>query len=193
MPVVRKIARPLLASAFIVGGVETLRHPDRRVAAAEAVVPKITERVSFLPADTRQVVMLDAAAKVLGGTMLATGRWPRLAALGLAGSLVPTTLAGHRFWEEPDPAARAAHRAHFLKNLGLLGGLAYAALDTEGRPSLGWRARRLPGSARHVGGHARQAARHAAREARREARDALREARDAVRTQVDAVRERLPG
>jgi hypothetical protein len=32
---------------------------------------------------------------------------------------------------------------HFLKNLGLLGGLLLAAADTEGRPSIGWRAERL--------------------------------------------------
>ena len=31
---------------------------------------------------------------------------------------------------------------HFLKNLGLLGGLILAAFDTEGQPSLGWRAKR---------------------------------------------------
>ena len=36
--------------------------------------------------------------------MLALGIWPRLAALGLIGSIVPTTAAGHRFWEEETPA-----------------------------------------------------------------------------------------
>jgi hypothetical protein len=33
-------------------------------------------------------------------------------------------------------------RTHFLKNLAILGGLIIAATDTEGAPSLGWRARR---------------------------------------------------
>ena len=69
------------------------------------------------------------------------GRFRRLAALALIGSIVPTTLGGHRFWEETDQAARAQQRMHFLKNLGLLGGLILAALDTEGEPSLGWRAK----------------------------------------------------
>ena len=44
-------------------------------------------------------------------------------ALALAGSLVPTTLAGHRFWEEEDDAARAQQTFQFLKNLAMFGGL----------------------------------------------------------------------
>jgi uncharacterized membrane protein YphA (DoxX/SURF4 family) len=48
---------------------------------------------------------------------------PRVAALVLAGSLVPTTLAGHRFWEEDDPKTRAAQQLQFLKNTSMLGGL----------------------------------------------------------------------
>ncbi|HUJ66530.1 MAG TPA: hypothetical protein VLX59_13380, partial [Acidimicrobiales bacterium] len=45
-------------------------------------------------------------------------------------------------WEETDEATKAQQRIHFIKNLGLLGGLILAAVDTEGAPSLGWRARR---------------------------------------------------
>jgi putative oxidoreductase len=71
-----------------------------------------------------------------------------VAALALGASLVPTTFAGHRFWEEGDPKQRAAQKIHFLKNVGLLGGLLLAALDTEGQPSLRWRAGRAAGHAR---------------------------------------------
>ena len=60
----------------------------------------------------------------------------------LATSLVPTTAAGHRFWEEESPQSKAMQQTHFLKNLSILGGLILAATDTEGAPSLGWRARR---------------------------------------------------
>jgi putative oxidoreductase len=65
-------------------------------------------------------------------------------------SLVPTTLAGHRFWEVTDKQARAAQRIHFLKNVAMLGGLILAATDLEGRPSLLWRARRAAGKARRL-------------------------------------------
>ncbi len=53
-----------------------------------------------------------------------------------------TTLAGHRFWEEDDPKVSFEKIAHFVKNLGLIGGLLLATVDTEGKPSVGYRARR---------------------------------------------------
>ncbi|WP_324275696.1 hypothetical protein [Blastococcus brunescens] len=55
---------------------------------------------------------------------------------------MPTTLAGHRFWEEDDPKVSFEKIAHFVKNLGLIGGLLLATVDTEGKPSVGYRARR---------------------------------------------------
>jgi hypothetical protein len=61
---------------------------------------------------------------------------------------VPTTLAGHRYWEIEDPELRAQQRIHFLKNLTMLGGLLLAAADTSGRPSLTWRRTRAARNAR---------------------------------------------
>jgi putative oxidoreductase len=43
--------------------------------------------------------------------------------------LIPTTYAGHRFWQENDAATRAQQRAHFFKNVAIVDGLvAYVAL-----------------------------------------------------------------
>ena len=42
---VRRIARPLLASSFIVGGIDTLRNPQSRVPGARPVVEKVTETI----------------------------------------------------------------------------------------------------------------------------------------------------
>lgn len=141
MSLTRRIARPLLAASFVSGGIETLRNPEPRVQMAETVAPPIAERLP-VPQETNQLVKVNAVVQVVAGLFLAIGRLPRLAACALAGSLVPTTLAGHRFWELDDPAQRAQQQIHFLKNLGLLGGLVLAAVDTGGAPSLGWRARR---------------------------------------------------
>lgn len=141
MTITRRIARPLLAASFVSGGIATLRNPGPRVDKAETVAPPIAERLP-LPNETDQLVKINAAVQVVGGVLLAIGRLPRLAACALAGSLVPTTLAGHRFWEEEDGARRAQQQIHFLKNVGLLGGLILAAVDTEGAPSLGWRTKR---------------------------------------------------
>jgi putative oxidoreductase len=141
MSLTRRVARPLLAASFISGGVDTLRNPEPRVAMAETVAPKVAEPLP-LPNDPDQLVKINAVVQVVAGILLAIGRLPRFAACALTGSLVPTTLAGHRFWEEDDPARRHQQQIHFFKNLGLLGGLVLAAADTGGAPSLGWRARR---------------------------------------------------
>ncbi len=114
---------------------------------AESVAPKVAEPLP-LPNETDQLVKINAAVQVLAGALLGLGRCPRLAATALAGSLVPTTLAAHRFWEEQDPAQRAQQQIHFMKNLGLLGGLLLAAVDSEGAPSLRWRAKRALRKAR---------------------------------------------
>jgi len=142
MTPVRLIARPMLAAIFVSGGVDTLRDPGPRVAPAEKVAPKLAVKIPYLPEDTETLVKINAAVQVGAGTMLALGKAPRLSALALIATLVPTTAAGHRFWEYDDAAQRGNQRYHFLKNVGLLGGLLLAAVDTEGRPSLGYRAAR---------------------------------------------------
>ena len=144
---VRRIARPLLATPFVYGGISTLRKPQDRGAGARPVVERITATADKqlpvqLPRDVEQYVKINAGVQVGAGTLLALGRLPRLTALLLAGSTVPATLAGHRFWEETDPKVQFEKIAHFVKNLGMLGGLLLAAVDTEGKPSVGYRARR---------------------------------------------------
>lgn len=174
MPLVRAIARPLLAATFISGGIDTFRNPGPRVPGADKVVGPLVDAVPQL-SSTEQVVKLDAAVKVVAGTLLAFGRFPRLSATALAISLAPTTAAGHRFWEESDPAKRKMQRLQFLKNASIFGGLILAALDTEGRPSLGWRAK-----------HAPQAISRAAGDLRRDTELALHSA-------TSSVRDKLPG
>jgi uncharacterized membrane protein YphA (DoxX/SURF4 family) len=131
----------MLAGIFVSSGADAFLHPEAKVPRAEAVAPVIAERLG-LPPDTERLVRLNGAVMVAGGALLATGRLPRLAALAVLGALVPTTVAGHAFWSETDPAAKQQQRIQFLKNLAMGGGLLLAATDTDGRPSLGWRARR---------------------------------------------------
>jgi putative oxidoreductase len=142
MSLLNRTARPMLAAMFVVGGLDALRHPETKVKKAEPVALPIAERVSFLPQDTETLIKINGAVQVVGGSLLAIGKFRRLAALALIGSIIPTTYAGHRFWEEEDDAAKQQQLTHFLKNLGLLGGLVLAAIDTEGAPSLSWRAKR---------------------------------------------------
>ncbi|KQS68785.1 DoxX family protein [Modestobacter sp. Leaf380] len=144
---VRRIARPLLAASFVYGGISTLRNPQSRVPGARKIVGQIADQADKqlpieVPKDVEQWVKVDAGIKVGAGALFALGVFPRLSALALAGSIVPTTLAGHRFWEDSDDEKKFSNQAHFLKNAGLLGGLLIAAVDTEGKPSASWRVRR---------------------------------------------------
>jgi len=152
MVIARRLARPLLASMFIYGGAEAIRNPSSTAPAADQVVAAVPVQGGLL--STEQFVRLDGAVKVVAGLALGVGKFPRVAALVLIASLVPTTAAGHRFWEEHDPADRKAQQLHFLKNASIAGGLLLAAVDTEGKPSLGWRARRAARNLTHLAGGA---------------------------------------
>lgn len=143
----RRLARPLLASAFVVDGVDTLMHPERRVEAASALIDRAKqtspgESVQNFKAEPATLVRINAGAQVAGGVLLALGRAPRAAALVLAATVVPAAVTEQDFWAEKDPERKAAKRAAFLKDVSLLGGLLIASADTEGKPSLGWRGRR---------------------------------------------------
>jgi uncharacterized membrane protein YphA (DoxX/SURF4 family) len=124
----RPAARVLTGSTYVLLGFDALRAPGGRVAAAGPLLAQV-RKVAPLPADDEVVVRGNAAVMVAGGTMLALGIAPRLSALALAASLVPTSLAGHAYWTIEDPEVRKQHRIHFHKNLALIGGLLFAALD----------------------------------------------------------------
>src|SRR3954463_5144872 len=141
MAITHALARPMLAAMFVTGGVDSLRHPESKVPTAESVAPKVADAIG-VSTDTVTLVKVNGAVMAGAGALLALGKLPRLAALALAGTLVPTTIAGHRFWDETEERARAMQRIQFFKNVSMLGGLLLAAVDTEGRPSLSWRAHR---------------------------------------------------
>lgn len=172
MTIVRRLARPMLASVFVVGGLDALRHPSPKAALADPLLTKLADKLG-LPEDPEMLVRANGAVQMLAGLMLAAGRLPRLSGAVLVTSLVPTTYIGHRFWEKSDPAERRQQRTQFLKNMGLLGGLLLTVVDTEGRPGLLWRAQ-------NVGRVTRREARHAASTARREARLKLHDAKDVL-------------
>jgi len=142
----RTLIRPLLAAPFVVYGFKALRSPKPLADKAADVAIPIAEKVG-LPRDSEKLVQLNAGVQLGAGVLLALGFVPRLASLALAGSLVPTTIAGHRFWEADDTSTRDAQLTQFTKNAAMLGGLLAAALDTGGRPSVFWSGRRVAGHA----------------------------------------------
>lgn len=140
MSLTRRVARPMMAAMFIAGGWDSFKNPEPKAGTAAPVTSRLAGPLK-LPDDAATLVKVNGGVQAAAGVLLALGKLPRLSALALAGTLVPTTLAGHRFWEVEDPQARRGQRIHFLKNVSMLGGLILAATDTEGRPSLSWRAR----------------------------------------------------
>jgi uncharacterized membrane protein YphA (DoxX/SURF4 family) len=143
---------------FVLGGADALLNPEGKAERAKDVGPKVAAPLG-LPEDPETLVKINGAVQLGAGALLALGKLPRLASLALAASLVPTTLAGHRFWDETDERMRAMQRIQFFKNVSMLGGLLLAAVDTGGRPSLSWRAHRAAGHAADkvgdVAGHVR--------------------------------------
>lgn len=145
--ILRRVARPLLASIFIYGGIGALRDAQGHAKAVEPFLNDTFDKLEGVlpegvPRDSVTLVKIDAGVKIGAGLAFATGRVPRLASFLLLGSLVPTTLAAHRFWDVKEPAERQQQTVQFFKNAGLAGGLLLATADTSGKPSLGWRARR---------------------------------------------------
>lgn len=138
MSLARRAARAALAASFISGGLDQLRNPQSKAGPASPVAKPIADRVPQLPDDPESLVRIDGAIKLVGGIGLVFGPFARPAALLLAGSMVPTTLAGHRFWETTDPDQKVSDRVEFFKNVSLIGGLLITALDTGGRPSVPW-------------------------------------------------------
>ena len=169
MTLVRRVARPMLAAMFVVGGLDQLKHPGTKADTARPLVEKLAPAIG-LPDDTELLVRASGAAMVGAGAMLALGRLPRLASTVLAATLVPTTVAAHSFWNEQDPKVRAQQKVQFFKNVSLLGGLLIAAVDTAGKPGLAYRAHMVNDSAHRTARQTRREARHLAHAAAREAK-----------------------
>lgn len=179
----RALARPLLSMIFVVQGANSIRNPEPLVPKAQPVTdrlvpmvkkvapPQVSDRI---PETTVNLVRLNGAVQVVGGLALASGKGRRLGAAALAATLLPVTVAGHPFWQFKDKESRQAQRVQFMKNLGLLGGLLLAAVDTEGKPGVAWRAS-------HGAKAAKRETKRGAKAAKREAKQLARETKQAAR------------
>jgi putative oxidoreductase len=113
---VRRLGLALLGAVFVKLGSDGARSPGPRVAlAANLGLPH-----------PELAVRLNGAAMTLGGVALVADRFPAAAAAGLSVSMVPTTLAAHRYWKHDGPD-RKQQFIHFAKNAGLAGGLLVVA------------------------------------------------------------------
>jgi uncharacterized membrane protein YphA (DoxX/SURF4 family) len=130
MNLLRAAARALTGSTYAVLGFEAAREPGARVDQAAGTLAAI-RKLAPLPVEDELIVRGNGAAQAVAGTTLALGLFPRVSTVVLAASLVPTTLAGHRFWAIEDETAGKMQRVQFQKNLAMLGGLVFAYLDGQ--------------------------------------------------------------
>lgn len=121
----------MIASLFVVGGISAIKNPALRAKKAQPAADLVKKLAPDTPLDAATLVRLNGAVHVGAGLALATGRMPRMSAAVLAATMPPTTLTGHRFWEETDPAARTNQQMHFLKNMAITGGLLMSTLDPD--------------------------------------------------------------
>lgn len=158
MSLTRRLARPLLAASYLYGGIDWLRHPTAHAPSIAPLVHRVAPPLG-LPDAPERTARAVGAVQVAAGVMLATGRLPRLAATVLALTSLPGVVGERPFWAEKDPQGRQGRLNETLTKAAGIGGLILAAVDTEGRPSLGWRAQRAGRSARRNGEEAYQAGR----------------------------------
>lgn len=142
---IRKIARPMLASVYVLDGADTLLNTEAHVEGAETLLKRVRSVLprryaKKLPRDPELVTRVVGGTKIGAGSMLALGKAPRTSAATLALLTAPTILARHAFWETQDKEEKQARRNGFITNIALLGGLAITSVDTAGQPGLKWRA-----------------------------------------------------
>ena len=121
MSLLKTLGHVLLGYMFITGGYGAFSEPGARVTLVDQ---------AGIPAP-RQAVILNGTVMVVGGTALAIGFLPKLAALVLIGSLVPTTLVGHSYWQDENPQSRRGNQIHFNKNLAMIGGLVAVLFEKD--------------------------------------------------------------
>lgn len=184
MTIMRRLARPLLAAAFVDQGVQLARRPGDHAEAWSPVVEQVRQPLGLGDRDVAFVVRVDGAAMAVSALLFGLGRLTRASALVMAASLAPAAASEHAFWRADGGDERKRQRTLFLKDLGLVGAALVSVVDTEGRPGLGWRSRRAAKDAtrasKAAGRLARREARYATHTAGREVRLAGHRAGDRV-------------
>lgn len=142
MTIVRALARPMLASSFILSGIDRLRHAEQT---AQQLAPVLSPLSAALPvqASEKNLARVLAGTQVGAGILLAAGKCARPAAVVLALTAGLSTVVEYRNADTATKENRAHRRNQLTKNIGLIGGALLASVDTVGRPGLAWRAEKL--------------------------------------------------
>lgn len=141
MSLIRLLARPMLASAFVADGVDAVMHPERHAEKFDRIRPTL-EKAGVPPvvaADTKLLARATGAVSALAGVGLALGRKPRTAALVLAAINLPIAIVRDPIWAAENREERKEMTSNLLRSASMIGGVLVAALDRKGKPSMAWR------------------------------------------------------
>ncbi|WP_425146197.1 DoxX family protein [Deinococcus sp.] len=120
MNLLKSVGRAALAAIFVNGGIDAVRSPAARARMVEQ---------AGLP-EPELLTRINGGVMAGAGVLMALGLAPRSMALALLGSLVPTTVVGHAFWNAQG-AERQNQLVHFTKNLAMMGALLLVVADRE--------------------------------------------------------------
>ena len=142
---IRKIARPMLASVFIIDGAKTVMNPSSNKESAASVLEQVRAAVprqyrSFLPQDPETAAQIVGGVKAGAGSLFAIGKLPRTAAALLTATSAASLVGRNAFWNTDDEDEKLRRRAGALTDLALTGGVLLASVDTAGKPDIKWRA-----------------------------------------------------
>lgn len=148
----RRVARPLLASMFIQEGLDALRAPAPHVITAREPAQRASRalglRRPLTDRDLTMVVRAHGGLTVAAGLGLALGKAPRSCSLVLAALSVPLAIAHQPFTKGTGP--RAERTKSFVQALGSVGAALLAAADKQGKPGFAWRVERARAERAHV-------------------------------------------
>lgn len=194
MSLMRFVARSMFASLFMAEGVKAVTRPTDIASDAQAFTDKVVPLVqrvvpaqlsSYVPDKAETWVRCVGVAQVVGGAMFATGIGRRLGALLLTGSSV-FTIATALPGKDASKAAKDAARPEVLRGVAMLGASVLATMDTQGRPSLTWRAEEAAKAtgqkASALGADVKASARSAAKRTEKKAKKMARRARKQVKS-----------
>lgn len=124
--VVDLIGRILLSFIFIFEAVDTILYFN-----------KTKSQMSEYGLNFQQDILLFGAIFLLltGGTLLLIGYRIGLGAIFLMMYWIPVTFIVHSFWNDPLPERRL-ESILFMKNMAILGGLMFIAVNTSGKYSV---------------------------------------------------------